>query len=80
MSLQVLVGDKVIVNRELQKHWWISGFHLSNRRYLPSAMTIKSTIVMPDEEMRDAFTAAIDANVMDDVTYTVEGLKVNIVW
>ena len=80
MSLQVLVGDKVIVNRDLQKHWWISGFHLSNRRYLPSAMTLKSTIVMPDEEMRDAFTAAIDENVMGDVTYTVDGLSVNLVW
>ena len=80
MSMEILIGDKVLVNRELQKHWWISGFHLSNKRYLPSALTLKSTIVMPDSEMLEAFTAAIEANVMDDVSYTVDGLKVNLVW
>lgn len=80
MSMQILSGDKVLVDRPLQKHWWISGFHLSNRRYIPSLLTLKTTIVMTDEEMLNAFTAAIDANVMDDVTYTVDGLKVNLVW
>lgn len=80
MSMQILIGDKVLVDRPLQKHWWISGFHLSDRRYLPSALTLKTTIEMPDKEMLEAFTAAIDANVMDDVSYTVDGLKVNIVW
>lgn len=80
MSLQVLVGDKIIVNRELQQHWWISGFHLSNKRYLPTALTVKSTIVMPDEEMLEAFTASIDANKKGDVSYTVDGLSVNLVW
>ncbi len=80
MSLQILNGNKVLVNRPLQRHWWISGFHLGTMRYLPSVLTLKTTIVMPDEEMLEAFTAAIDANVMDDVTYSVDGLKVNIVW
>ncbi len=80
MSLQVLVGDKMLIDRPLQKHWWISGFHLSNKRYLPAALTVKSTIQMRDKEMLEAFTAAIDANIMNDVTYTVKGLKVNLVW
>lgn len=80
MSMDILIGDKLLLSRPLQKHWWISGFHLSNRRYIPSLLTLKTTIVMTDEEMLNAFTAAIDANVMDDVTYTVDGLKVNLVW
>lgn len=80
MSMQVLIGDTVLVDRPRQRHWWISGFHLSNKRYLASALTLKSTIEMPNEEMLEAFTASIDANVMNDVTYTVDGLKVNIVW
>lgn len=80
MSMDVLIGDKVLLSRPLQKHWWMSGFHLSNKNYIPSALTLKTTIVMPDEEMLEAFVAAIDANIMNDVTYTVDGLKVNLVW
>ncbi len=80
MSLQVSIGDKVLVNRKLQDHWWISGFNIGEKLYLPSALTLKSTLVMPDKEMLEAFTAAIDENVMGDVTYTVDGLNVNLVW
>ena len=80
MSMQILLNDKVLVNRPLQRHWWISGFNIGTMRYLPSVLTLKSTIVMPDEEMLEAFTASIDENVMGDVSYTVDGLKVNLVW
>ena len=80
MSLQVAIGNKVLVNRKLQDHWWISGFNIGEKLYLPSALTLRTTLVMPDKEMLEAFTAAIDANVMDDVTYTVDGLSVNVVW
>ena len=80
MSLQVSIGDKVLVNRKLQDHWWISGFNIGEKLYLPSALTLKSTLVMPDKEMLEAFTGAIDENVMGDVTYTVDGLNVNLVW
>lgn len=80
MSLQVSIGDKVLVNRPLQEHWWISGFNMSENFYLPTSLTLKSTLVMPDKEMLEAFTASIDANVMGDVSYTVDGLSVNVVW
>lgn len=80
MSMQILSGDKVLVDRPMQNHWWLSGFHISSKRYIPSLLTLKTTIVMTDEEMLNAFTAAIDANVMNDVTYTVDGLNVNLVW
>ncbi len=80
MSLQVSIGEKVLVNRKLQDHWWISGFNIGNNLYLPTALTLRSTLVMPDKEMLEAFTAAIDANIMNDVSYTVDGLRVNIVW
>ncbi len=80
MSLQVSIGDKILVNRKLQDHWWICGFNIGEKLYLPTSLTLRSTIVMPDKEMLEAFTAAIDANVMNDVSYTVDGLNVNIVW
>ena len=80
MSLQVSIGNKILVNRKLQDHWWISGFNVGEKLYLPSALTLKTTLVMNDEEMLNAFTKAIDENVMGDVSYTVDGLAVNVVW
>ena len=80
MSMQIYHKDKLLVNRELQKHWWISGFHIGTARYLPSSLTLKTSIVMPDEEMLNAFTESIDNNVMGDVSYTVDGLTVSITW
>lgn len=80
MSLMVSVGDKVLVNRKLQNHWWICGFNIGESLYLPSALTLKSTLIMPDSGMLEAFTEAIDNNVMGDVTYTVDGLSVNVQW
>lgn len=80
MSLQVSIGNKILVNRKLQDHWWICGFNLGEKLYLPSALTLRSALVMPDKEMLEAFTAAIDSNIMGDVSYTVDGLSVNVVW
>ncbi len=80
MSMQVCAGDKILVNKPLQKHWWINGFNLSGRMYLPSTLTLKFSIVMPNEEMRDAFCESIDNHYRKDVTYTVDGLTVSVVW
>lgn len=80
MSMQVYAGDKLLVNKPLQKHWWINGFNLSGRMYLPSTLTLKFSIVMPDEEMLQAFCESIDNHYRKDVTYTVDGLTVNVVW
>ena len=80
MSMQICAGDKVLVNKPLQKHWWINGFNLSGRMYLPATLTLKASIVMPDEEMLNAFCESIDNHYRKDVSYTVDGLTVNIVW
>lgn len=80
MSLQIYHGDELLVNQEPQMHWWINGFQMSDRLYIPESLTMKSSIVMPDEEMLNAFCEAIDNHYRKDVMYTVEGLKVNIVW
>mgnify|MGYP003289639923 CR=1 FL=1 len=80
MSMQICAGDKILVNKPLQKHWWINGFNLSGRMYFPSTLTLKSSIVMPDEEMLAAFCESIDNHYRKDVTYTVDGLTVNLIW
>lgn len=80
MSMQVYAGDKLLVNKPLQKHWWINGFNLSGRMYLPSTLTLKFSIVMPDEDMLQAFCESMDNHYRKDVTYTVDELTVNVVW
>ena len=80
MSMQILHGDKVLVNKPLQLHWWVNGFNLGTRMYLPESLTMKFSIVMKDEEMLKAFCEAIDNHYRHDVTYTVDGLTVYAIW
>lgn len=80
MSMQVLHGDEVLVDEGPMYHWWINGFNMGNRMYLPESLTLKFSIEMTDKEMLDAFCESIDNHYMHDVTYTVDGLTVNVVW
>ncbi len=80
MSMQILYGDKVLVNKPLQLHWWVNGFNLGKKLYSPESLTMKFSVVMTDEEMLEAFCEAIDNNYKHDVTYTVDGLTVNAIW
>ena len=77
MSMQILHGDKVLVDEGPMMHWWVNGFNLSDRMYLPESLTMKFSIVMTDEEMLNAFCEAIDKHYMHDVSYTVDELTVN---
>lgn len=80
MSMQVYHGDDLIVEQKPQKHWWVNGFNMSDRMYLPESLTLKFSIVMPDEEMLNAFCEAIDNHYKHDVTYSVDGLTINVAW
>ncbi len=80
MTLQVYHGEDLLVNQEPQLHWWINGFQMSDRLYLPSSLTLVSSIVMPDEEMLNAFCESIDNHFLHDVTYSVDGLKITFIW
>lgn len=80
MSMQILHGEEILVDEGPMMHWWVNGFNLSDRMYLPESLTMKFSIDMPDEEMLNAFCESIDNHYMHDVTYTVDGLTVNVVW
>ena len=80
MSMQILHGDKVLVDVGPMMHWWVNGFNLSDRMYLPESLTMKFSIEMTDEEMLNAFCESIDNHYMNDVSYTVDGLTVNVIW
>lgn len=80
MSMQLYHGDDLLVDQKPQMHWWINGFNMCGRHYIPASLTLKFSIEMPDTEMVEAFTKSIDRHYMHDVTYTVDGTTVYVVW
>ncbi len=79
MDLKVYHGDDLLLTRERQLHWWVTGFSVSTTAYLPSTMTLVSTITMKDAEMLKAFKGALDAK-SGAVDYEINGLDVTIIW
>lgn len=63
-----------------QKHWWLTGFHLSGTVYEPSSLTMEYSIKFPNTIMLKAFTDAVDNEENDDAKYTVNGTTVSVVW
>lgn len=80
MSLELWHGDEPIYQLEKTPHWWANGFKLTKDLYTANELTMKFSIEMKDEEMLKAFTESVDSNAFHDVTYTVDGLNVNLVW
>jgi hypothetical protein len=80
MQMKLLYKDKVLINTAPQKHWWLTGFHLSGRVYEPASLTIIYSITFPDTTMLKAFTDAVDKEENGDATYTVNGTTVTVNW
>lgn len=80
MSLKLYHGDELILERPEQLHWWVTGFRISDVLYPANKQTVHFTIEMKDEEMLKAFCEAIDKHYRHDMSYTVDGLKVSVVW
>ena len=80
MSMKLYHGDELIFERPEELHWWLTGFKLSDTLYPARHLTLDFTIEMQSEEMLEAFCEAIDEHYRKDMTYTVDGLKVNVIW
>lgn len=80
MSMKLYHGDDLLFERPEQLHWWLTGFQLSKTLYTAESLTLDFTIEMKDEEMLKAFCDSIDKNYHKDMTYTIDGLKVNVIW
>lgn len=80
MSMKLSHGDDLIIDRPEQLHWWLTGFKVSDVLYPAKTMTLDFTIEMKDEQMLEAFCDAVENHYRNDMTYTVDGLKVNVVW
>lgn len=80
MSMELYHGDDLLLSRPKQLHWWLTGFKISDRLYPARTMTLKFSIEMKDEEMLNAFCNAVENHYRGDMTYTVDGLTVNVAW
>jgi hypothetical protein len=80
MTMKLSYKNTVLVDMGPEKHWWINGFKMNGRSYDPETLTLEYTIEMPDMEMLNAFTKAIDNEEHKDTTYTVSGTTVSVVW
>jgi len=80
MSMKLYHKDDLLFERPEQLHWWLTGFQLSDVLYPARNLTLDFTIEMQSEEMLKAFCKAIDNHYRHDIKYTVDGLKVNVIW
>lgn len=79
MSIAVYHGDELIFKRDPMLHWWVTGFAISDTAYLPTSLTLVSTITMRDKEMLDLAVEAF-AKKKGIIDYEVDGLDVTITW
>ncbi len=79
MSMDVYHGDELLFSRPAERHWWVTGFQLSDTGYLPHSMKIVSTITLKDELMLEAVTQALDKK-QGIISYEVDGLDVTLIW
>ena len=78
MKLDITRGDLDILHMPKQHNWWVSGYSFDNTTYPAESFHYVAAITMKDEAMLKAFTAAVDG--ISDVSYTVNGLEVTLVW
>ena len=78
MSLRVNHGDKVLVNIEETRHWWVCGFDMGNP-IPPEELTMYGTIKFEDKEMMNKFVESAK-EFENEMTVTADGMKVKIEW
>ncbi len=80
MSMKLYHGEDLLFERQEQLHWWLTGFKISKTLYPANKLTLDFTVEMKDEEMLKAFCEAVENHYRKDMTCTVDGLTVNVVW
>ena len=74
LSAKLYHGDELIVEKSMEKHWWLSVFKMGKVLYLPETLTMEFSITFPNEEMLQCFVSSVDNHGGSDVTYSVDGL------
>lgn len=67
-----LLKDGAPVSRLCERHWWLTAF-LVGRYAEPESLSMKATIIFPDEEMCTAFLAGLDESGYEPPNLYVSG-------
>ncbi len=78
MSMEIYHKDTLIFEMEPTLHWWLTGFKLHPKAYVPASLTMHGTIDFPTEEMATLFADSADATGEIDVEQ--KGAFVSFVW
>lgn len=62
MSIELYHEEELIFKNGPMNHWWITGFYIGNKFYLPESLTMKGIIEFPSEEMATVFTQAAQSH------------------
>ncbi|MCL2301203.1 MAG: DUF4474 domain-containing protein, partial [Firmicutes bacterium] len=54
------IDDPVLINRDVEIHWWFTGFAVRRKLYTPSHLTLGTVVVPADTEMYTALKGALD--------------------
>lgn len=81
MSMRLRRNEKVLFEREPQKHWWMCGFVLSDALYPPTALTLEGSIRFEDEGMKAAFLVPFEQLCeQEGIAYNIEDGLVEFIW
>lgn len=77
MGLELYRGDNLILKREPELHWWVTGFKIGQKAYIPQSLTLYGYIEFPDEEMASLFEASAKK---ERIKVKRDASTVNFIW
>lgn len=78
MSMKLYHKDDLLLELGPKRHWWLTGFKLAPKAYVPASLTLHGTIEFPDAEMANLFVE--NANEVGDIKATANGAVASFVW
>lgn len=78
MSMELYHEDELIFSVGPQTHWWLTGFNIGEKFYLPESLTMNGTIKFPTEEMASLFTESAQKH--DELSVEQNGADVSFIF
>ncbi len=78
MSMKLYHKDNLIFELGPKQHWWLTGFKLAPKAYVPASLTLHGTIDFPTAEMANLFVE--NANKTGEIQATANGTHTSFVW
>ncbi|MBQ8782697.1 MAG: DUF4474 domain-containing protein [Clostridia bacterium] len=78
MSMKLYHSDELIFEMEPTLHWWLTGFKLHPKAYVPSSLTMNGAIDFPTKEMATLFAESAEAT--GEIEANQNGASVSFVW